>query len=286
MAAELKKPANLTVWAWTPGTEEAVKMFEKAYPNIKVKLAERGPGPAALPQGAHRPEVGQGPAGRHPHGVPVHPELHASPKDLLDMTPVPAGQLPVEVPRVDPEADQPRRRDLRRPVGHRPARLHLPQGPARQGRHQDADQDVGRVRRRGEQVPQGQPGLLPGQHAGRPDRAVARAVLAERRAPVHRRPGEPEDRPHRARRSQEVTEFWDKLYEDGRDLARRRLQRRLVPGLREGQVRRLALRGLGADLPPGLHEELQGQVARAAAAAVGGRATTCPATGAARRSRC
>jgi hypothetical protein len=31
MAAELKKPANLTVWAWTPGTEEAVKMFEKAH---------------------------------------------------------------------------------------------------------------------------------------------------------------------------------------------------------------------------------------------------------------
>jgi multiple sugar transport system substrate-binding protein len=45
MAAELKKPANLTVWAWTPGTEEAVKMFEKAHPNIKVKLQNVGQGP-------------------------------------------------------------------------------------------------------------------------------------------------------------------------------------------------------------------------------------------------
>jgi len=45
MAAELKKPANITVWAWTPGTDEAVKMFEKAYPNIKVKLQNVGQGP-------------------------------------------------------------------------------------------------------------------------------------------------------------------------------------------------------------------------------------------------
>src|SRR6266542_4100976 len=45
MAAELKKPATITVWAWTPGTEEAVAMFEKAYPNIKVKLQNVGQGP-------------------------------------------------------------------------------------------------------------------------------------------------------------------------------------------------------------------------------------------------
>src|SRR3954453_359619 len=30
MAAELKKPANITVWAWTPGTDKAIAMFEKA----------------------------------------------------------------------------------------------------------------------------------------------------------------------------------------------------------------------------------------------------------------
>src|SRR3954452_2120345 len=44
MAAELKKPANITVWAWTPGTAEAVKMFEKAYPNIHVTLQNVGQG--------------------------------------------------------------------------------------------------------------------------------------------------------------------------------------------------------------------------------------------------
>ena len=44
MAAELKKPATITVWAWTPGTDEAVKMFEAAHPNIKVKLQNVGQG--------------------------------------------------------------------------------------------------------------------------------------------------------------------------------------------------------------------------------------------------
>jgi multiple sugar transport system substrate-binding protein len=44
VAAELKKPANITVWAWTPGTQEAVDMFEKAHPNIKVKLQSVGQG--------------------------------------------------------------------------------------------------------------------------------------------------------------------------------------------------------------------------------------------------
>jgi multiple sugar transport system substrate-binding protein len=42
--AELKKPQTITVWAWTPGTDEAAKMFEKAHPNIKVKLQNVGQG--------------------------------------------------------------------------------------------------------------------------------------------------------------------------------------------------------------------------------------------------
>ena len=45
MAAELEKPATLTVWTWTPGTEEAIAMFEKAHPNIDVKLQNVGQGP-------------------------------------------------------------------------------------------------------------------------------------------------------------------------------------------------------------------------------------------------
>jgi len=44
LQAELKKPANITVWAWTPGTQDAVDMFEKAHPNIHVKLQNVGQG--------------------------------------------------------------------------------------------------------------------------------------------------------------------------------------------------------------------------------------------------
>jgi len=44
VAAALKKPTKLTVWAWTPGTEDAVKMFEKQYPNIDVKVQNVGQG--------------------------------------------------------------------------------------------------------------------------------------------------------------------------------------------------------------------------------------------------
>jgi multiple sugar transport system substrate-binding protein len=86
MAAELKKPASITVWAWTPGTEEAVKMFEKAHPNIKVKLQNVGQGPdhyrkvrTVLKSGKGLPDV-------------IHMEFQFIPsftltKSLLDLKP-------------------------------------------------------------------------------------------------------------------------------------------------------------------------------------------------------
>jgi multiple sugar transport system substrate-binding protein len=86
MAAELKKPATITVWAWTPGTAEAVKMFEAAHPNIKVKLQNVGQGPphyrklrTVLKSGKGLPDV-------------VHMEFQFIPsytltKSLLDMSP-------------------------------------------------------------------------------------------------------------------------------------------------------------------------------------------------------
>jgi multiple sugar transport system substrate-binding protein len=86
MAAELKKPANITVWAWTPGTEEAVKMFEKAYPNINVRLQNVGQGPphyrkvrTVLKSGKGLPDV-------------IHMEFQFLPsftltESLLDLTP-------------------------------------------------------------------------------------------------------------------------------------------------------------------------------------------------------
>jgi multiple sugar transport system substrate-binding protein len=86
MAAELKKPATITVWAWTPGTDKAVAMFEAAHPNIKVKLQNVGQGPphyrklrTVLKSGKGLPDV-------------VHMEFQYIPsftltKSLLDMTP-------------------------------------------------------------------------------------------------------------------------------------------------------------------------------------------------------
>ena len=86
MAAELKKPATITVWAWTPGTEKAVAMFEKQYPNIKVKLQNVGQGPphyrkvrTVLKSGKGLPDV-------------IQMEFQYIPsftitKSLLDMTP-------------------------------------------------------------------------------------------------------------------------------------------------------------------------------------------------------
>jgi multiple sugar transport system substrate-binding protein len=86
MAAELKKPASITVWAWTPGTDQAVAMFEKAYPNIKVNLQNVGQGPphyrkvrTTIKSGKGLPDV-------------IQMEFQYIPsflltKDLLDMTP-------------------------------------------------------------------------------------------------------------------------------------------------------------------------------------------------------
>jgi multiple sugar transport system substrate-binding protein len=86
VAAELKKAQTITVWAWTPGTEEAAKMFEKAHPNIKVKLQNVGQGPphyrkvrTVLKSGKGLPDV-------------IHMEFQFIPsftltKSLLDMTP-------------------------------------------------------------------------------------------------------------------------------------------------------------------------------------------------------
>ncbi len=44
LEAELAKPATITFWAWTPGTQKEVDLFEKKYPNIKVNLVNAGQG--------------------------------------------------------------------------------------------------------------------------------------------------------------------------------------------------------------------------------------------------
>ena len=191
-------------------------MFEKAYPNINVKLQNVGQGGAALPQGAHRPEVGQGPAGRRSTWSSSTSRASRITESLLDLTPYLPDDFLVGVPRVDPEADQPQRRHLRRAVGHRPARLHLPQGPARQGGHQGADRRPGTsspTRREKYHkanpdsylvnMPGGQTGQWLGlfwQNGARPFTSDPENLKINLTDP----------------KNKEVTEYWDKLYDDGR----------------------------------------------------------------------
>lgn len=86
LAAALEQPTTITVWTWMPGTPEAVKLFERAHPKIKVEVQNVGQGPphyqklrTALKAGRGLPDV-------------VHIELQYIPsflltKSLLDLTP-------------------------------------------------------------------------------------------------------------------------------------------------------------------------------------------------------
>ncbi len=92
MAAELKKPAELTFWTWVPGIEKEVALFTKKYPNIKVKVVNAGQGGAqytklrtALKAGTGAPDV-------------VQIEFQYIPtftitKDLLDLAPYGANDV-------------------------------------------------------------------------------------------------------------------------------------------------------------------------------------------------
>ncbi|HLI70540.1 MAG TPA: sugar ABC transporter substrate-binding protein [Ktedonobacteraceae bacterium] len=59
-------PATLTFWSWVPNLQQAVNLFEKSHPNIKVKLDNVGSGPTeytklttALKAGSGAPDVVQ-----------------------------------------------------------------------------------------------------------------------------------------------------------------------------------------------------------------------------------
>ena len=65
MEEELKKPATITFWSWSPGLDTQVKLFEKKYQNIKVELVNPGQGPPAYQKlrtalgGGGAPDVAQ-----------------------------------------------------------------------------------------------------------------------------------------------------------------------------------------------------------------------------------
>ncbi|MDV7214636.1 ABC transporter substrate-binding protein [Streptomyces prunicolor] len=50
MAAELKKPATIEFWSWVDGIQSEVALFEKKYPNIKVKVVNAGQPAAEYPK--------------------------------------------------------------------------------------------------------------------------------------------------------------------------------------------------------------------------------------------
>src|SRR5579884_4513851 len=59
-------PLTLTFWSWVPNLQQAVNLFEKSHPNIKVKLVNAGQGTpeytklrTALKAGSGAPDVVQ-----------------------------------------------------------------------------------------------------------------------------------------------------------------------------------------------------------------------------------
>lgn len=91
MKAELQKPTELTFWTWVPNIEKEVKLFEQAYPNIKVKLVNVGQGAAHYQKLRTVLKSGQG----APDVVQIEFQYIPSfviTKSLLDLSPY----LPVE----------------------------------------------------------------------------------------------------------------------------------------------------------------------------------------------
>ena len=268
IAAELKKPANADGLGLDAGHRGRRADVREGVSEHQRQVQQRRPGRAALPEAPHGPASRARAAGRRPDGVPVHPELHhhrrpAGPDAL------PAGRLPGAVSRVDLEADQPRRRRSTASRGT-PARWASstartcstrPASPSRPRRGRSSPTAARKYH-------EAEPGVLPGQHARQPDAAQWFGLFWQNGA-----------RPFAGTAENLTINLTDPKIEgghrvlgradqDGVDLHRRGLHRRLVPGPRQRQVRGLGLRRLGAGLPPGHGGQDLGQVARAPAAAV------------------
>ena len=92
MKKALSKPATITFWTWVPDIAQEVAMFEKAYPNIKVKLVNAGQGLAeytklrtALKAGTGAPDVVQIEYSYLPTFTVTH--------DLIDLAPYGANDI-------------------------------------------------------------------------------------------------------------------------------------------------------------------------------------------------
>ena len=197
VAAELKKPATITVWAWTPGTEEAVKMFEKAHPNIKVKLQNVGQGPphyrkvrTVLKSGKGLPDV-------------IHMEFQFIPsftltKSLLDMTPYLPDNFMSNYPEWIQKQIQVDKGIYGVPWDTGPLgfiyREDLVKKAGIKTPIETWDEFAVAAEKYHKKFPKSYLVNMPGGQTG----PVARAVLAERRTAVHDRPGELQGRPDRS----------------------------------------------------------------------------------------
>ena len=143
---------TLTFWTWVPDIQNEVKLFTTQVPKDQGQFDQRGAGRPALPEAADRHPVRAGCAGRRPGRVPVHQLLHAGRGKPAGPDPVRPGDAEGRLSGVGVVAGE----HQWRPVGHSPR--HRPDGSALSGgppqrRRDRAAQDLGRLRRRGRDLP-------------------------------------------------------------------------------------------------------------------------------------
>ena len=242
-------PTELTFWTWVPDIENEVKLFEEKYPAIDVTVENVGQGLPHYQKLRSAIEAGEG----APDVAQIEYQYIPSfvlPESLLDLTPYGADDLSGDY--VDWAWNQvsPDERGLGDPAGRRPDGQPLSRGHPGAGRHHRAARHVGRVRdrREGREGCHGLVHLQPRRHAGRPD---DRLLLAGGRQAVRLQRRGHGQHQRQQRRGQGGRVVLDRPDPAGPHLHRRRLQRHVVPGPGERQVRRLAHRGVGTDLPAG-----------------------------------
>ena len=268
MKAELQKPTELTFWTWVPNIEKEVKLFEQAYPNIKVKLVNVGQGAAHYQKLRTVLKSGQG----APDVVQIEFQYIPSfviTKSLLDLSPyLPVEQFKKNYPDWIASQVVSDNHIWAVPQDSGPMGDGVPQGPPRAGRHPGAE-DLEGVRGRRARIPPEEPGELSHQH---PDQRSGEwiGLLWQAGSRPFGQTGKDTLKINLADPgAMKVAAFWEQLIKEGvvsNDLG---LHGCLVPGPRLGQVRFVAHRGMGPCVPAGHRQEDLGQLGMRTVAGVG-----------------